>query len=110
MTILVFILFAIVVCIVGLIVTLISYLNKKKNCTLIIPGTIINIRPEDYRVSPMNNYGTIVYRPIVNYQYNGQTYTYYHTIAKTSYKNLSVGTVVNIRINPNNPQEAILKI
>lgn len=110
MTILIFILFAIVVCIVGLIVTLISHLNKKKNCTLIIPGTIINIRPEDYRVSPMDNYGTIVYRPIVNYQYNGQTYTYYHTIAKTSYKNLSVGTVVNIRINPNNPQEAILKI
>ena len=110
MTILIFILFAIVVCIVGLIITLISYLNKKKNCTLIIPGTIINIRPEDYRISPMDNYGTIVYRPIVNYQYNGQTYTYYHTIAKTSYKNLSVGTVVNIRINPNNPQEAILKI
>ena len=110
MTILIFILFAIVVCIVGLIITLISYLNKKKNCTLIIPGTIINIRPEDYRVSPMDNYGTIVYRPIVNYQYNGQTYTYYHNKTKTSYKNLSVGTVVNIRINPNNPQEAILKI
>ena len=110
MGILLLIAFAFIVCIIGLIIMLISSSNKKKRCILQVPGVVVNIRPEDYRVSPTDDYGTIVYRPIINYQYNGQTYTYYHTIAKTSYKNIPVGMKVSININPDNPSEATIKI
>lgn len=85
-----------------------KYNHKKHNCTLTIPGTIVNLIEED---NGIYEYDSIkVYRPVICYNYNGKEYTYYHTIAKTSYKQLPIGMNVIIKINPNNPQEAIFSI
>lgn len=85
-----------------------KYSHKKKHCTLQISGNVVNILEEDGGVGEYS--GIKVYRPVVNYEYEGQEYTYYHKIAKTSYKDIPVGMQVTLKINPQNPKEVVLKI
>ena len=108
MGILLLIVFAFTICSIGAIVIFISASNKKKRCILQIPGVVVSVRQEDMGMQEYS--GTTVYRPVVNYEYDGQTYTYYHNVAKTSYRDIPVGMQVTININPNNPSEAVLKI
>ena len=106
------VLIGIVVVIILFISSIISEINKyslkKHKCTLVIPGKIINILEEEDIIDDASHIK--LYRPIVNYTYEGNEYTYYHNKAKSSYKQLPVGMSVVIRINPDNPKEAILKI
>lgn len=85
-----------------------KYSHKKHKCTLVIPGKIVNVLEEEDTIDDASHIK--IYRPIVNYVYNGNEYTYYHNKAKSAYKQLPVGMSVTIRINPDNPEEAVLKI
>ena len=85
-----------------------KYSHQKKHCTLKVTGKVVNVLEEDSGVGEYS--GIKVYRPVVNYEYEGQEYTYYHKTAKTSYKDIPVGMQVVLKINPQNPKEVVLKI
>ena len=80
-------------------------LNKKKNCTVSVSATAIQIIEEDGGVNEYS--GIKVYRPVFRYMYNGQEYTFRNLVAKTSFKGLQIGMTVNLLINPEKPNEAI---
>ncbi|MEE3344636.1 MAG: DUF3592 domain-containing protein [Bacilli bacterium] len=86
--------------------TFLDYKQRQKNCTLDVLGIVVNLVTE----YSMYDSTIKVYRPIINYEYGGKTYSYHHTIAKTSYKNIPIGMSVTIKIDPNNPQNAIVHI
>ncbi len=100
---------AFVIAVIAAIIVLISYLTKKKNCTAVVPATIIKVQHE--RASDgygMGDYdGSIVYRPVFRYIYNGQEYIYRNSVAKTSYRGLQEGMTVNLMVNPKMPSEAV---
>ncbi len=89
---------------------IISNIIKHNNCTLDTIGTIVGLKKEDASVGLTEYSGSAVYRPIILYEYNGHEYTYYHKIAKTSYKNLSIGMKVTMKINPNKPEQVHVHI
>lgn len=70
--------------------------NKRKEiCTVIVPAQIV-----DYDTS--YNEGTTLYAPIYEYTFNGKEYR----ICNHSYSNVGnrpVGTIINLKIDPNNP-------
>lgn len=104
----------IVIFAITLIIMAIQKINAKNRCTVEIVGNVINLVPENVSVSDTNissysGYGTVGYRPIIQYFYNGKSYQCKYKVAKTSYaKTLQIGTPVNLKINPSDPTEIII--
>ena len=111
----IFLIIAIVVIFaITLIIMVIQKINAKNRCTVEIIGNVVNLIPENVSVSDTNlssysGYGTVGYRPIIQYSYNGKTFQCKYKVAKTSYAStIQIGTPVNIKINPDNPTETII--
>ncbi len=90
---------------VGLILTgfgifvLVSGHMQSNRCSAEVTGTVIRIE-EAQRRSRTN------YRPVFEYEYNGQMYTFAGYYERNNYYN--VGQTKKIRINPDDPTEAYM--
>ena len=74
----------------------------KSRCTIEVAATIV-----DYAVTKSDNGGKL-YCPIYEFQFNGQKYE----VKNNVYTNIDVkpiGTLVNLKINPDNPKEFLGK-
>lgn len=91
--------------IVGLIlmgfgVTVIVYFGiEDKRCSAEVTGTVIRIETQQIR-------SRTEYRPVFEYEYNGQVYTFNGYYDRSNYYN--VGQTKTLKINPDDPTDAHL--
>ena len=89
--------------IAGLAMIFIPIINKnrlKKVCTIMVSAKII-----DYKYTYGDN-GNKLYSPIYEFDFNGKK----HNVSNEVYSNIGnkpIDTIVNLMINPNNPEEYI---
>lgn len=97
---------------VAVILVLLLYLYirqriRKETCNVKVHGFIKSIRIHE---SPSMNDGSLVHGDVtyvvtIGYQYNGQDYEYTHYAMRREFGKLIVGTPINIRIDPNDPNK-----
>lgn len=97
---------AAVMFLVGLLVILFSN-RKKKRCTQPVDATIVDVSRD---VSDDGNgHKQVSYSPTYEYTYDGQTYKKTSSRSYSSKFRIKVGTVKQIKINPNKPTEIMDK-
>ena len=72
---------------------------QSKRCSAEVTGTVIRIETNQVR-------SRTKYRPVYEYEYNGQVYTFAGYYENQNY--FSVGQTKKLRINPNDPTDAYL--
>ena len=94
---------AIIRIIVGLMLTgfstwaLVSDISQKNRCSQEVTGTVVNIEKQQFR-------SRTEYRPVFEYEHNGQRYTFTGYFDRNNHYN--VGQTTKLRINPNDPSDA----
>ena len=80
-----------------------EYIKKIKTCTVKLPATVVDVQTSVDRDSDSG----VTYHHIITYkiQYNGQEYIISNEVA--TIKSAIVGSIINIKINPNNLDEFI---
>ncbi len=79
--------------------TLVASAEESKRCSEEVTGTVV-------RIEEVQRRSRTDYRPVFEYEYNGQLYSFNGYYERTNY--YSVGQTKQLRINPNDPTEAYL--
>lgn len=72
---------------------------QNKRCSEEVTGTVVRIEQQQVR-------SRTEHRPVFQYEYNGQSYTFAGYFERTNYYN--VGQKVKLRINPNDTTDAYI--
>ena len=78
---------------------LVDLANQNKRCSEEVTGTIVQIEKVQRR-------SQTEYRPVFEYEYNGQLYSFNGYYDRGNYYN--VGQTKKLRINPNDPTDAYI--
>lgn len=78
---------------------LVDHAAQNKRCSEEVTGTVVRIEKQQVR-------NRTEYRPVFEYEYNGQSYTFAGYFERTNYYN--AGQTKKLRINPNDPTDAYI--
>ncbi len=78
---------------------LVTITAQNKRCSEEVTGTVVRIEKQQVR-------NRTEYRPVFEYEYNGQGYTFAGYFERTNY--YDAGQKVKLRINPNDPTDAYI--